>query len=78
MNIKAVINGAVAAVIAIVIIYGLILLFEGFVPYLKDLRNNSKLIVMFLLLILIGMGITLYSTNRSILKYLKMKLDELY
>ncbi len=78
MNIKALINGAIAAVIAILIIYGLIILFEGFVPYLKDLRNNGKLLLMFLLLICIGMGITLYSTNRSILKYLKMKLDDLY
>ena len=78
MNIRAVINGTVAAVIAIAIIYILIMIFEGYLPYLKDLRNNGNLILLFLLLIVIGIGITLFSTNRSILKYLKMKLDDLY
>ena len=28
--------------------------------------------------LVIGIGITLFSTNRSVLKYLKMKLDDLY
>ena len=78
MNIRAVINGTVAAIIAIVIIYILILIFEGFLPYLKDLRNNGNLIMLFLLLIALGIGITLFSTHRSVLKYLKMKLDDLY
>jgi cell division transport system permease protein len=78
MNIRAIINGTIAAAIAIVIIYILILVFEGFVPYLKDLRNNGRLIMLFLLLLLIGIGITVFSTNRSVVKYLKMKLDDLY
>ncbi len=78
MNLRAVINGAIAALIAIVIIYGLVLIFEGFIPYLKDLRHTGKLLMLFFLLIVIGIGITLFSTNRSIVKYLKMKLDDLY
>lgn len=78
MNVRAIINGALAAVIAIAVIYGLILLFEYFLPYLKDLRNNGNLLMLFLLLILLGVGITLFSTHRSITKYLRMKLDELY
>jgi cell division transport system permease protein len=78
MNFRAIINGTVAAIIAIVIIYGLVLVFEGFIPYLKDLRNTGKLIMLFFLLLIIGIGITVFSTNRSIIKYLKMKLDDLY
>ena len=78
MNIRAIINGAIAAVIAIGVIYGLIVLFEYFLPYLKDLRNNGSLILLFLVLIVLGIGITLFSTHRSISKYLRMKLDELY
>jgi cell division transport system permease protein len=78
MNIRAVINGAIAAIIAIVIIYILILIFEGFLPYLKDLRNNGKLMMLFILLIVLGIGISVFSTTRSVLKYLKMKLDDLY
>jgi cell division transport system permease protein len=29
-------------------------------------------------MILIGVAISVYSTHRSVMKYLKMKLDELY
>ncbi len=78
MNIRAIINGAIAAAIAIVLIYCLILVFENFVPYLRDLRDNSKLMLLFLILLLLGIGISLLSTQRSVVKYLKMKLDDLY
>lgn len=78
MNVRAVINGAISALIAIVLIYGGMLLSETFVPYLRDLRDNNKLIILFLFLILLGISITLFSTYRSVVKYLKMKLDELY
>ena len=78
MNKKAVINGTIAAVIAIAIIYLLITVFESFIPSLRDLRNGGKMAMLFLVLVAIGIGITVFSTNRSILKYLKMKLDDLY
>jgi cell division transport system permease protein len=78
LNIRAVINGSIAAVIAIAIIFGIILLFESFLPYLRDLRDNNKLILLFTVLVILGIGITVFSTYRSIGKYLRMKLDELY
>lgn len=78
MNVRAIANGTIAALVAIIVLYCLVLLFEGFVPDLKDLRNMSKLLLLFLILIIIGIGITVFSTNRSVLKYLKMKLDDLY
>lgn len=78
MNIRAVMNGAFAALISIALIYGLIVLFENFLPYLKDLRDNSKLLILFSFLILLGISITVFSTHRSVVKYLKMKLDDLY
>jgi cell division transport system permease protein len=78
MNIRAIINGAISALIAIAIIFGLILLFENMVPYLRDLRDNSKLVILFVSLVILGIGITLLSTYRSVMKYLRMKLDELY
>ena len=78
MNRRAVINGAVAAIIAIALIYGIILLIENFLPYLRDLRDNTKLLLLFLILILLGIGISVFSTHRSVVKYLKMKLDDLY
>jgi len=78
MNRRAVINGAIAAIIAIALIYGIILLFENFLPYLRDLRDNTRLLFLFLILVLLGIGISVFSTHRSVVKYLKMKLDDLY
>jgi cell division transport system permease protein len=51
---------------------------EFFMPEIRDLRDNNKLVLLFLFLILLGISITLFSTYRSVVKYLKMKLDELY
>lgn len=78
MNIRAVMNGAIAAIISIVLIYLIIVVFENFLPYLKDLRDNAKLLMLFSFLILLGIGISVFSTHRSVVKYLKMKLDDLY
>lgn len=78
MNVRAIINGTISAFIAIAVIYAVMLLTEYFVPDFKDLRDNNKLIILFLFLIILGISITLFSTYRSVLKYLKMKLDELY
>ncbi|NML20530.1 ABC transporter permease [Pseudoflavitalea sp. G-6-1-2] len=78
MNVRAIINGTISALIAIGVIYGLMVLSERFLPYLKDLRDNSKLIILFLFLLVLGISISLFSTWRSVVKYLKMKLDELY
>ena len=78
MNVRAIINGAFAAIISIAVIYFIIILFENFLPYLKDLRDNSKLFLLFAILFILGIGISLFSTHRSVVKYLKMKLDDLY
>lgn len=78
LNMRAILNGAIAALVAISLIYGLMLLSEYFLPYLRDLRDNSKVFILFGFLIVLGISITLFSTYRSVVKYLKMKLDELY
>lgn len=78
LNIRAIINGAVSALIAIVLVYGVIVVAERFLPDLQALRDTSLLLLLFLALIIIGITITLFSTHRSVVKYLRMKLDELY
>lgn len=78
MNLRAVINGALAAIISIALIYLIIFLFELYLPYLKDLRDNAMLLMMFGFLFLLGIGISVFSTHRSVIKYLKMSLDDLY
>jgi cell division transport system permease protein len=78
MNIRAIANGTISALIAMALIFGLITIFENFLPYLRELRDSRKLTVLFLMLLILGIGITLLSTYRSVSKYLRMKLDELY
>jgi len=78
MNIKAIINGAISGVIAVAAIWLFVLWAENYEPALKAIHDSGSLLFLFFGLIVIGIGITLFSTNRSVVKYLKMKLDELY
>jgi cell division transport system permease protein len=78
LAIRAIINGAISAAIAIALVYILIRVAEGIVPWLQNVRSGSTLILLFLMLLLIGITITFLSTWRSVSKYLRMKLDELY
>ncbi len=78
LNIRAIINGAISAAIAIVLVYGAVLLVENYYEGFRALRDNNMFLLLFLLLLIIGIGITLFSTYRSVRKYLRMKLDELY
>jgi cell division transport system permease protein len=78
LNVRAIINGALSAVIAIALVYGVITVAERFLPDLQALRDNGMLLLLFLALVIIGITITLFSTHRSVVKYLRMKLDELY
>ncbi len=78
MNIRAIINGAIGGAIAAVAVYLLILLAESQIEDLKTIRDNNMLLLLFSILIILGICITLFSTHRSVLKYLKMKLDDLY
>jgi cell division transport system permease protein len=78
LNIKAVINGAISGLIASVLLFIIILIAEGSVKELKAIHDTGLLILLFSLLVLVGVGITLFSTHRSVIKYLRMKLDDLY
>jgi cell division transport system permease protein len=78
MNSRAIINGAVSGLIAIVAVFLLILVAENYIPGVKVLHDNTTLVLLFVVLIVLGICITLFSTHRSVIKYLKMKLDDLY
>ncbi|MBP9104783.1 MAG: permease-like cell division protein FtsX [Chitinophagaceae bacterium] len=78
LNVKAVINGAISGVIASALLYVVIIFAENSVDWLKTIHDNTLLILLFLILIVIGIAITVFSTHRSVIKYLRMKLDDLY
>ncbi|MEO5648918.1 MAG: permease-like cell division protein FtsX [Ginsengibacter sp.] len=75
---RAVINGIIASAIAIALMIGFITLSEKFIPYLRLLHDSSNLLLIFAGITILGIFITVFSTHRSALKYLKMKLDDLY
>ena len=78
LDIRAIINGGLSGVIATAIVYVLMLLAENFIEGFRTLRDTQSLLLLGLILILLGICITVFSTHRSVLKYLRMKLDELY
>ena len=78
MNTKAIINGALSGIIAIVAVILVILGAERILPEMKAIHDNTTLALLFIGLIILGICITLFSTHRSVLKYLRMKLDDLY
>jgi len=78
MNVKAVVNGAVSGVIAIAAVWLIIIFAENRIPEMKAIHDTSSLLMLFLGLIVLGICITVFSTHRSVIKYLKMKLDDLY
>lgn len=78
MNLRAVLNGLISSVIAIAAIWAVITWAESYIPDMKALRDPKIYFILFGSIILIGVGISLFSTHRSVMKYLKMKLDDLY
>jgi cell division transport system permease protein len=78
LNIKAIINGLISSGIAIALLFTIITWAESQFPPLKAIRDIKLTLILFGGLIILGVGISVYSTYRSVLKYLKMKLDDLY
>jgi cell division transport system permease protein len=78
MDVRALINGAISGVIAIGLMILVIFISEKFLPPMQALRDYGLLGGMFATIFVLGIGISFISTHRSVLKYLKMKLDDLY
>lgn len=78
MNKKAIVNGATSGIIASLAVFAFVMVAESILPELKAIHDTTSLSLLFTSLIVLGIGITLFSTHRSVIKYLKMKLDDLY
>jgi cell division transport system permease protein len=78
LDIRAVINGAISGLIATAILFLLVLGLEVFFDGFRKLRDMQSLLLLSFILIILGVAITVFSTHRSVIKYLRMKLDELY
>jgi len=78
LDIRAIINGAISGILATAVVYVLVIGLETFFDGFKKLRDTQSLLLLGFVLVVLGIGITVFSTHRSVLKYLRMKLDELY
>ena len=78
LDFRAILNGTLSGVIAIIMVWGTIQSAYSYEPILKTLHDPQKLTLLFALLLCLGILITLISTHSSILKYLRKKLDDLY
>jgi cell division transport system permease protein len=78
MDSRAIINGAISGFIALAGILALVFSAENLLPELRAMRDTKWLTLLALGIIILGMLISLFSTHRSVIKYLKMKLDDLY
>lgn len=78
MDLRAVVNGLISSGIAIFLLAVLIKWAERQFPQLSAIRDTKLTLYMFGGMIVTGVVISLYSTHRSVIKYLKMSLDDLY
>lgn len=75
---RAILNGLISGVIAMTGLWIVIAYAENLLPSLKILHNTSSIALLMLSMIVLGILISVVSTHRSVLKYLKMHVDDLY
>jgi cell division transport system permease protein len=75
---RAVINGLISGIIAVVGLWLVMQFAESQLPEMKALHDNTLIALLMGSLLLLGIIISLLSTHRSVVKYLKMHVDDLY
>ncbi|QES87698.1 cell division protein FtsX [Rhizosphaericola mali] len=78
LDMRAIVNGIISAVISIAILLGLMKWSVSQFPQMRILINDKFSIVLFAGMVIIGVLISLLSTHRSVMKYLRTRLDDLY
>ncbi len=75
---RAIINGLISGLIAVVGLWLVITFASSRLPELNALHDPFWLAVLMIGMILVGILISIVSTHRSVVKYLKMHVDDLY
>lgn len=75
---RSIAYGALAGIIASGILYGFTMYMNTIIVGLQDLQDLQGFVVLFCFIVLMGMVVGYFSSLRSVRKYLKMSLDELY
>ncbi|MFB6457500.1 cell division protein FtsX [Chitinophaga sp. Hz27] len=77
-DLRSIINGAISGIIAIAGLLAIMSFADKVLPELTGMRDNLMIGLLFLGMLVIGIAISLLSTHRSVMKYLRLKLDDLY
>ncbi|WP_344976393.1 cell division protein FtsX [Compostibacter hankyongensis] len=77
-DLRSIVNGLISAVLAIIGICIIMYYAQKELPEISAMRDYTLVGFLFAGLILIGICISLFSTHRSVMKYLRLKLDDLY
>ncbi len=75
---RAIINGLISGVIAVAGLWLVMQFAEGQLPELKALHDNTLVLLLMGGMLLLGIIISLLSTHRSVVKYLRLSVDDLY
>jgi len=75
---RSIIHGTLSALIAGLLLFGLLTYGSQKLEGLAELQNQEMLLIIFGGLVIIGISIASFSTYRAMQKYMGMSLDELY
>lgn len=75
---RAILNGLISGIIAMTGLWIVISVAERILPPLNILHDTTAIIMLMVSMIILGIIISFVSTHRSVLKYLKMHVDDLY
>jgi len=75
---RAIINGLLSGILAVAGLWFVIVFAEGRLPELQLLREPVLLTMLMVGMVLVGILISLVSTHRSVVKYLKLHVEDLY
>ncbi|HXS35780.1 MAG TPA: permease-like cell division protein FtsX [Flavipsychrobacter sp.] len=75
---RAVINGLISGVIAVIGLYMLVSFAYSQLPELKLIKDTTMFALLMIGMIVLGICISIISTHRSVVKYLKLHVDDLY
>ncbi len=76
--VRSFVNGLLSSILAIILLAVLGFYANQLIPELSSLIQPTDIALLFFIVIFIGVAISTWSTYRSVTKYLKLKLDELY
>lgn len=75
---RAIVNGLISGAIASVLLFLVMSFSEKQLPALAQLHDTGSFLLLMAALLLLGILISLLSTHRSVIKYLKMQVEDLY